>query len=118
MYFVRKLARRRRRQIRLLAKIRTQRERLTWIWRQPEPKPDPDWPRHEQYIHAGWHVAGNPDLQRQSLGYFLCDPPRFVPCPHLYAPQTAIGMKGVEEMCGSIPWEEIFFWAPFRNEED
>lgn len=117
MYFVQKLARRRRKQI--LARLYNRHKYLAWFQYEPEELADyPDWPRHEQYIHAGWHVVGNPDLQRQSLGYFLCDPPRFVPCPHLYAPQTAIGMKGVEEMCGSIPWEEIFFWAPFRNEEE
>lgn len=113
MYLVRKLARRRRGQHLLLAGFRSERERIVSIFRQAEPSAD--WPCHEQFIHAAWECL--PGLQRQSLGYFLCDPPRFVPCPHLYAPQTAIGMKGVEEMCGSIPWEEIFFWAPFRNEE-
>ena len=117
MYFVRKLARRRRRQV--LDRLYNRQEYLAWFQYRPEElEPDPDWPRHEQFIHAGWHIVGNPDLQRQSLGYFLCDPPRFVPCPHLYAPQTRIGMKGIEEMCGSIPWEHVFFWAPFRNEED
>ena len=114
MYFVRKMTRRRRQQIRILASIRSARERIISIFRQAEPSAD--WPRHEQYIHAAWTVFG--DLKRQSLGYFLCDPPRFVPCPHLYAPQTRIGMEGVEKMCGSIPWEHVFFWAPFRNEED
>jgi hypothetical protein len=115
MFFIRKLARRRRRQIRILAGIRTQWERLRSAFYR-EPDPDPDWPRNEQYIHAAWECL--PGMQKQSLGYFLYDPPRFVPCPHLYAPQTAIGMKGVEEMCGSIPWGRIFFWAPFRNETE
>ena len=75
---------------------------------------DPRFPRNEQYIHAAWRI--DEDLFKQSLGYFLSDPPRFVPCPHLYAPQTAIGMTGVEKMCGSTPWENIIFWAPFRGE--
>lgn len=115
MSFVRKLARRNRKQI--LARLYNRHKYLAWFQYEPEELADhPDRPRHEQYIHAAWTVFG--DLKRQSLGYFLCDPPRFVPCPHLYAPQTAIGMKGVEEMCGSIPWEEIFFWAPFRGETE
>ena len=117
MSFVRKMTRRLRGQHLLLASFRSARERLRKIWmREPEPEQKPDWPRHEQFIQAAWPEFG--DLKRLSLGYFLCDPPRFVPCPHLYAPQAAIGMKGVEEMCGSIPWEEIFFWAPFRGETE
>lgn len=114
MSLVHKITRRLRGQHLLLASLRSVRERIVSIFRQAEPSAD--WPRHEQFIHAAWTVFE--DLKRQSLGYFLCDPPRFVPCPHLYAPQTAIGMKGVEEMCGSIPWEEIFFWAPFRGETE
>ena len=121
MSFVRKMTRRSRGQHLLLASFRSIRERLRKIWMgelEPEQKPEqkPDWPRHEQFIHAAWNVFGG--MQRQSLGYFLCDPPRFVPCPHLYAPRAAIGMKGIEEMCGSIPWEEIFFWAPFGGETE
>lgn len=115
MFFIRKLARRRRRQV--LARLYNKHKYLAWfLYRPEELEPDPDWPRNEQYIHAAWECL--PGIQKQSLGYFLYDPPRFVPCPHLYAPQTAIGMKGVEEMCGSIPWQRIFFWAPFRNEEE
>ena len=114
MSFVHKLTRRLRRQHLLLASFQRIRDQRRSLFRRAEPSSD--WPRHEQFIHAAWNVFGG--LQRQSLGYFLCDPPRFVPCPHLYAPQTAIGMKGVEEMCGSIPWEAIFFWAHFRGETE
>lgn len=119
MSFVYKIARSLRWEHLFFASLRSARERLRKIWMgESTPELKEDLPHHEQFINAAWN---EPDLwgtSRQSLGYFLCDPPRFVPCPHLCAPLAAIGMKGVEEMCGSIPWEYVFFWAPFRRETE